>query len=100
MGSVGQNSLLWIKSDPGKGKTMLLCGIINELKELMSKMDNLSYFFCQATDLRINSATAVLRGLLYLLVVQQPSLLSHVLEKHDHAGKAVFEDVNAWVSLS
>jgi hypothetical protein len=23
--------LLWIKGDPGKGKTMLLCGIINEL---------------------------------------------------------------------
>lgn len=23
--------LLWVKGDPGKGKTMLLCGIINEL---------------------------------------------------------------------
>jgi hypothetical protein len=26
-----QNTLLWIKGDPGKGKTMLLCGIIDEL---------------------------------------------------------------------
>ncbi|KAK3900845.1 hypothetical protein C8A05DRAFT_16895, partial [Staphylotrichum tortipilum] len=24
--------LLWIEGDPGKGKTMLLCGIINELE--------------------------------------------------------------------
>jgi hypothetical protein len=24
--------LLWVKGDPGKGKTMLLCGIINELQ--------------------------------------------------------------------
>ncbi|KAF2465751.1 uncharacterized protein BDR25DRAFT_328447 [Lindgomyces ingoldianus] len=69
-----QNQLLWIKGDPGKGKTMLLCGIINELIKSMPKTDQLSYFFCQATDSRINSATAVLRGLLYLLVDQQPSL--------------------------
>src|SRR4051812_10803338 len=24
-----QNRLLWVRGDPGKGKTMLLCGIIN-----------------------------------------------------------------------
>jgi hypothetical protein len=60
----------------------------------------LSYFFCQATDARINSATAVLRGLLYMLVTQQPSLTSHIRKKHDHAGKALFEDTNAWVALS
>ncbi|ORY15390.1 NACHT domain-domain-containing protein [Clohesyomyces aquaticus] len=95
-----QSRLLWIKGDPGKGKTMLLCGIINELSKSMTKTDNLSYFFCQATDSRINNATAVLRGLLYLLVVQQPSLISHIRKKHDHAGKALFEDVNAWIALS
>jgi hypothetical protein len=95
-----QSRLLWIKGDPGKGKTMLLCGIINELKKSMAKTDLLSYFFCQATDARINNATAVLRGLLYLLVNQQPSLLSHIRKKHDHAGKALFEDANAWIALS
>ena len=92
--------LLWIKGDPGKGKTMLLCGIINELKMSIAKTDLLSYFFCQATDLRINNAAAVLRGLLYLLVDQQPSLISHIRKKHDHAGKALFEDANTWVALS
>jgi hypothetical protein len=25
--------LLWIKGDPGKGKTMLLCGIVKELEK-------------------------------------------------------------------
>jgi hypothetical protein len=34
--------LLWIKGDPGKGKTMLLCGIIDELKKLMAKTALLS----------------------------------------------------------
>ncbi|PVH90367.1 HET-domain-containing protein [Periconia macrospinosa] len=95
-----QSRLLWIKGDPGKGKTMLLCGVINELEKSVINTALVSYFFCQATDSRINSATAVLRGLLYMLVHQQPSLVSHIRKKHDHAGKALFEDVNAWVALS
>ncbi len=94
-----QSRLLWIKGDPGKGKTMLLCGIINELKKSMARRELLSYFFCQATDSRINNATAVLRGLMYLLVDQQPSLISHIRKKYDHARKNLFEDANAWVAL-
>ncbi|KAM6513749.1 hypothetical protein FALCPG4_014969 [Fusarium falciforme] len=62
-----RSQLLWIKGDPGKGKTMLLCGIIDELEK---EPDNcLSYFLCQATEARLSNATAVLRGLIYLLVV-------------------------------
>jgi WD40 repeat protein len=95
-----QSRLLWIKGDPGKGKTMLLCGIADELKRSMAKTDLLSYFFCQATDSRINNATAALRGLLYMLVDQQPSIIIHVRRKYDRAGKALFEDANAWVALS
>ncbi|KAH8587516.1 NACHT domain-containing protein [Bisporella sp. PMI_857] len=75
--------LLWIKGDPGKGKTMLLCGIVNELSKSTVDTALLSYFFCQASDSRINSATAVLRGLIYTLV-----------------GKTLFEDTNALTALS
>jgi len=95
-----QSHLLWIKGDPGKGKTMLLCGIVDELKESVAETHLVSFFYCQATDSRINSATAVLRGLLYLLIDQQPSLISHIQKQHDHAGKKLFEDANAWVALS
>jgi hypothetical protein len=102
-----QSRLLWIRGDPGKGKTMLLCGIINKLEETTadsasSASDSclLSYFFCQATDSRINSATAVLRGLIYLLADQQPALLKHVRKKYDDAGKELFMDTNAWFALS
>ncbi|KAH8816231.1 WD40-repeat-containing domain protein [Xylogone sp. PMI_703] len=91
--------LLWIKGGPGKGKTMLICGIINELDKSDGK-SLMAYFFCQATDSRINSATAVLRGLLYMLVDQQPSLVPHIQKKYKDAGKALFEDVNAWSALS
>ncbi|KAJ5541349.1 hypothetical protein N7494_006425 [Penicillium frequentans] len=99
-GSPG-NRLLWIRGDPGKGKTMLLCGIIEELAHM--NRDNtatISFFFCQATDIRINNATAVLRGLIYSLVITRPSLLVHVRSRYDQAGKALFEDVNAWSALS
>ncbi|USP74763.1 WD40 repeat-like protein [Curvularia clavata] len=95
-----QQRLLWIKSDPGKGKTMLLCGIIDELQDSMPQGAVLSYFFCQATDARINSATAVLRGLLYMVVSQQPSLALNVRKRYDQAGKKMFEDANAWVVLA
>ncbi|KFA81583.1 hypothetical protein S40288_09617 [Stachybotrys chartarum IBT 40288] len=93
-----QSQLLWIKGDPGKGKTMLLCGIIDELKEEPDIC--LSYFFCEATHTRLSNATAVLRGLIWLLVIQKPSLISHIREKYDYAGKKAFEDGNAWEALS
>ncbi|KAL2169155.1 hypothetical protein VTG60DRAFT_6395 [Thermothelomyces hinnuleus] len=71
-----ESSLLWIKGGPGKGKTMLLCGIINELEQAIvnsgQNIYNLAYFFCQATD----------------------------SQKYDDAGKSLFQDANAWVALS
>ena len=79
---------------------MLLCGIIDELRNPKDRAYLLSFFFCQATDSRINSVTAVLRGLIYLLVQEQPSLISYVREKYDYAGRDLFEDANAWVALS
>ncbi|KAI5459655.1 hypothetical protein BGZ63DRAFT_446476 [Mariannaea sp. PMI_226] len=97
--------LLWVSGDPGKGKTMLLCGIIDELAP-STKLHNsmcgtlLSYFFCQATDSRIKTATSVLRGLIYLLADQHRSLMSHMRAKYGHSGKQLFEGPEAWVALS
>ncbi|KAI8710958.1 NACHT domain-containing protein [Fusarium sp. LHS14.1] len=90
--------LLWIKGDAGKGKTMLLCGVIDEL--LPTYAHPVSFFFCQGTDSKLNHATAVLRGLIYLLLLQQPFLISHIQDRYDHAGRRVFEDTNAFYTLS
>ena len=79
-----QSQLLWIKGDAGKGKTMLMIGIINELQQQVaisgksSVTEVLSYFLCQGTDARLNTATSVLRGMIYLLASQQPFLISHL----------------------
>lgn len=94
------NCLFWIRGDPGKGKTMLLCGIIDKLTRSTGDNTNISFFFCEATNPKSRNATAVLRGLIYSLVDKQPSLLSHVQSQYNKAGKALFEDINAWNALS
>lgn len=66
---------------------MLLCGIIDELIKSTTHTANVSFFFCQATNDHINNATVVLRGFIYMLVKQQPSLISHLRESYDNFGK-------------
>ncbi|KAJ5449860.1 uncharacterized protein N7458_006309 [Penicillium daleae] len=78
---------------------MLLCGIIDELSKQCSDPITVAYFFCQATEMKINHATAVLRGLIYMLVIQHKSLIFRVRREYD-LNKTAFEDLNAWQALS
>ncbi|RAH76681.1 WD40 repeat-like protein [Aspergillus japonicus CBS 114.51] len=85
--------MLWIKGDPGKGKTMLICGIIDELsKTAIYENINIAYVFCQATNNRINSATAVLKGLMLMLGRHQPSLQAHIPTRF-------LDNENGWFQL-
>ncbi|KAL2884896.1 Vegetative incompatibility protein HET-E-1 [Ceratocystis lukuohia] len=90
--------ILWIKGDPGKGKTMLLCGVINELERDPSV--SLSYFFCQASGgSHLNTAISVLRGLIHDLVRQYPLLITRMREPYDYMGKKLFNETNYWHEL-
>ncbi|KAN0075094.1 hypothetical protein V8E54_007705 [Elaphomyces granulatus] len=92
--------LLWIKGDAGKGKTMLLIGIIRELsRQLESNSPHLSYFFIQGTDSKSNTATAVLRCLIWMMLIQNPSLIPHFKKEHDPIGPRYF-DRNTFEALS
>ena len=101
-----QSQLLWTKGDSGKGKTMLMIGIINEFQQQLARSGKssvtevLSYFLCQGTDSRLNTATAILRGIIFLLASEQPFLISHLRKKYDYAGRKLFEDSSAFHSLS
>ena len=93
--------LLWIRGDAGKGKTMLLIGIIRELTtQLDTHFDksHLSYFFCQGTDARLNTATSILRGLIWMLLRQERSLIRHLDVFKDH-GTTLFESRTAFYNL-
>ncbi|KID82919.1 NACHT and WD40 domain protein [Metarhizium guizhouense ARSEF 977] len=93
--------LLWIKGHVGTGKTMLMIGIIRELScQPAILAPSLSYFFCQGKDTALNNATAVLRSLLWLLILQQPHLGSHLRQRYNESGANLFKDRNAFYALS
>ncbi|RII17397.1 hypothetical protein CUC08_Gglean002491 [Alternaria sp. MG1] len=117
-----ESRLLWIKGDPGKGKTMMTMGLIAELSErqgdrvspkivsrTMSKMvaklrlgsgpPLLTYFFCQSTRPELNNAVSVLRGLLYLLITQRKELMRHMQKRYETIGKQLLEGPNAVYAL-
>ncbi|KAK5290631.1 hypothetical protein LTR99_011032 [Exophiala xenobiotica] len=67
--------LLWIKGDPGKGKTMLIIALARELgKSPPGNPRPVAFFFCQNTDPRLNTATSILRGLIWRLATQDAEL--------------------------
>lgn len=95
-----RSGLFWVSGSPGKGKTMLLCGIIDMLDEEAAGNPPSSFFFCQSNDSELNSATAVLRGLIYLLAVNRPPLLRHLQKRYDLAGGKLFDKRDTFFALA
>ncbi|KAM3551036.1 hypothetical protein MY1884_007938 [Beauveria asiatica] len=82
--------LLWIKGPAGIGKTMvMICIVRNLLKQ--RRVQNLAYFFCQSAKKGQNTATTIVRALLWMLLIQQPNLITHIQTKFQWAGKDMFE---------
>ena len=95
-------SLLWIYGGPGTGKTMLLCGILDELrKHEAAAGNNLAFFFCERGNERSSGAEAVMRGLLFMLATdpRRRSVIKLIREKYDDAGPAMFDGPSVWWSL-
>lgn len=76
--SSSQNILL-VSGGPGRGKTMLLCALIEWLQDYRG----LTYFFCVATDSSVNSQIAILQGLIYAIILKVPELLKYVRQNKD-----------------
>ncbi|CAG8338892.1 unnamed protein product [Penicillium salamii] len=96
-----QGRVLWIHGPAGTGKTMLFIGIIRELEAARAVYaPSMSYFFCENDNEKTNTPTAVLRSLIWLLLLQQPHLFSHILQDYKTSGADIFRDANAFWSLS
>ena len=94
--------LLWIHGDPGKGKTMMMMALISEVAKRLNNQPGsnvLGYFFCQDTSSDLNTTVSLLRGLIYLLVDQEKSLVRHIRKMYDGAGRQLFEGPNAIYAL-
>ena len=92
-------SLLWLNGDPGKGKTMSVCGIIDHITALSDSNTLLSYFFCDASDSNYNNATSVLRGIVYSIISQNNAALSYVREGFKELSKPLSDPRLAWPAL-
>ncbi|KAH0538230.1 hypothetical protein FGG08_005149 [Glutinoglossum americanum] len=92
--------LLWIKGDPGKGKTMLMIGLVNELTDRLRLHESctLSFFFCQNTEPHLNNGVSVLRGLIWKLLSENPALGCYIPKEYrlkpKDKRKAMFEESN------
>lgn len=95
-----QSGLLWIKGNAGKGKTMLLIGISEELGRHRPSHSAVLFFFCQNSDRRLNNSVAILKGLIYLLLLQESRLISHLKTECDRSDNSIFEGPNAFYVLS
>ncbi|GKU09832.1 unnamed protein product [Fusarium langsethiae] len=80
---LGKCKGLVIQGSQGTGKTMLASYITGQLERLSGHTpdDTVLYFFCSQGNIYKNSATAVLRGLIWQLCRLRPQLICHGLEK-------------------
>ena len=88
------SQLLWLSGGPGKGKTMISIFLTEELERSIEQSPNttLVYFFCKNNDQRRNTALAVLRGILFHLLLQKPKLIKHLIPDFELRHKSAFDD--------
>ena len=95
-----ESGVLWIHGDPGKGKTMMVMAAIDEIsRRLESTKSMISYFFFQSIMPNLNNASAMVRGLTYLLCKENPTLRQYLHQKYAEAGETLFEGPNALYSV-
>ncbi|KAH7133985.1 hypothetical protein EDB81DRAFT_902710 [Dactylonectria macrodidyma] len=76
-------SLLWISGPPGKGKTFISVFLSEHLVKQASQTDGPTAisFFCDNKVSSRNTATGILRGLMYQLIQQHPHFVSLILPR-------------------
>ena len=95
-----ESEILWIHGDPGKGKTMMVMAAIDEISRRLESTERMiSYFFFQSSMSNLTNASAMVRGLTYLLCKENPTLRRYLRKKYDEAGENLFEGPNILYSL-
>lgn len=89
--------VLWIHGDTGLCRTVLLCGIINDLCEIPGRV--IAYSFYQGTSNHLDTAAAVVGELIHHLVEQRPSLLVHVREMYKFSEEPLSDRMTSWEGL-
>ena len=92
------SQLLWLSGGPGKGKTMLSIFLSEELEHLAEQSHgtiSLQYY-CDNKDERRNSASAILRGLIYQILKSRSELFKHIIPDFETQGEELFSFPSLW----
>uniref|UniRef100_L2GDP1 Ankyrin repeat protein n=1 Tax=Colletotrichum fructicola (strain Nara gc5) TaxID=1213859 RepID=L2GDP1_COLFN len=82
----GDSRLLWISGGPGRGKTMLSIFLTVELQIFFRRpLTRILFYFCKHESENHNTATSILRTLLYQIFDKQPELTRHVASRMETA---------------
>ncbi|KHN94745.1 Peroxisomal targeting signal 1 receptor [Metarhizium album ARSEF 1941] len=87
--------LLRLVGSPGIGKTIMSTFLVEVLREKVEKTADktFAYFFCDDKNQDRKTPTAILRSLVWQLLLQRNELFRHVQPDFEkHAGDRVFED--------
>jgi len=91
------SNLLWLSGGPGKGKTMLSIFLAEQLEQKAKQSPNITFlqFFCDNKDEKRNTATTIMRGLIYQLLQSQPELFKYILPEFFIRKEALFTEITA-----
>ena len=81
---------------------MIIIALVSEIEKKLEYLPGpniLTYFFYQKTSSDLNTTVSVLRGLIFLLIDQEKTLIRHLREKYDSAGNRLFEGPNTLYAL-
>lgn len=89
--------ILWVTGGPGRGKTMFLCGIIDQLLQ-QPQYNVVTYFLCKADDTATRTANSVMLGLLQRICEQSWGMTRHLRKKYGNKVRSLVKDENATAS--
>lgn len=96
--------MLWVRGEPGVGKTMLLTGTVRALlpATAQDKPDRcfLPFYFFDHAKQGSNNAASALRTIIWLILVYQPDLCTHLTRKLDSTRRRHLNDPNDFLALS
>ncbi|KAF3917569.1 hypothetical protein AA313_de0203174 [Arthrobotrys entomopaga] len=100
-----ETQMLWMRGDPGKGKTMLVIGLVGFLtNQPKDEPTALTYFFCQNTVPYLNNGVSVLRGLIWKLLWNHRTLGKYIPDEYrckgSSRGQEILEGPGAFIILS
>lgn len=96
-GAAADPQLFFITGSPGIGKTMMSTFLIDELQKKIERAPGkaLAYFFCDDKDQDRKTPIAVLRSLIWQILLQRNELFDKIQPEFDAQGNTIIESLSA-----